>query len=412
MTLTQYYALGIFLLTYILLAFQGIPGIFLPRPAATLAGAVAMVAAGVVALNDAYRLVDLNTIVFLLGMMIIVAYLQVSGFFQIVERRILSRAKTRKQFLGWLIASSGILSALFMNDAVCVMLTPVVLLFCERASLRPAPYLIALATSSNIGSAFTPMGNPQNMLIAVHSGIPFTRFVLALAPCALGGLALNYLFISRLYRNELSLPLRQEPLPPEDRPRSRLIYVCLGATALLLVMLAVNMSPAFAAISVATLLIVAGSTRPREALKEIDWQLLLMFAGLFVVMGGLREAGLMEKLTAAASGAAARWPEGKLWLLGGISTVLSNLASNVPAVMLLSNTVDALGGGTSLWLCLAVTSTVAGNLTIIGSVANLIVFETAREKVKIGFMEYFYAGAPVGIFLIIVSCLWVGMIKP
>ena len=172
----------VFGLTYLLLSFQSLPGIFLRRPAAALLGAVAMVAGGVVPLDKAYRLVDLDTLVFILGMMIVIGYLEVSGFFEKVEWLILERARTARGLLALVVASSGLLSALFMNDTICLMLTPVVVRLVRRCGLRPAPYLIALATASNIGSAFTPMGNPQNMIIAVHSGVPFLSFVLKLAP--------------------------------------------------------------------------------------------------------------------------------------------------------------------------------------------------------------------------------------
>ena len=189
----------IFAATYILVSFQNIPGIHLHRPAAALLGAVAMVSFGVISMDQAYRLVDFDTLVFILGMMIIIGYLEVTGFFERIEVRILNKAGDTRQLLCLIITSSGILSALFMNDTICLMLTPVVLSIVTRAGLPPAPYLIALATSSNIGSAMTPMGNPQNMIIAIHSKIPFTLFTFALLPVSAVGLWLNYLVIKKLY---------------------------------------------------------------------------------------------------------------------------------------------------------------------------------------------------------------------
>ncbi|MDD5656448.1 MAG: SLC13 family permease [Elusimicrobia bacterium] len=400
-------AAAVFGLTYLLLSFPALPGIFIRRPAAALLGAVVMVAGGVVSLDRAYRLVDFDTIVFILGMMIIIGYLEVSGFFERVEWIILRRARTARALLALVVISSGLLSALFMNDTICLMLTPVVVRLVRRCGLRAAPYLIALATSANIGSAFTPMGNPQNMIVAVHSGIAFADFVLKLAPVAALGLWLNYHVIRRAYREEFA-PGRAVR-PGEIRPpigRGRLLYVCLGASAVLLILLAMNVPPPLAAIVVAAALILAGSTRPREAFARIDWELLLMFASLFVVMGGLRESGWLAQLTGRLAGAARAGLLARLGVLSLVSALLSNVVSNVPAVVFLTNILPVLGAPDSLWLALAASSTVAGNLTIIGSVANLIVFESARGEARVGFWEYFKVGAPLAALLIVLSTLW------
>ncbi|MFA5138466.1 MAG: anion transporter [Elusimicrobiota bacterium] len=401
----------IFLATYLLLSFQNLPGVFLRRSAAALLGAVAMVAVGVVSLDKAYRLVDLDTIVFILGMMIVIGYFEVSGFFERVEWLILKKARTTRDLLALIVASSGILSALFMNDTICLMLTPVVVRLVRRCGLEPAPYLIALATSSNIGSVFTPMGNPQNMIIAVHSRIPFSLFVLELAPITALGLWLNYFALRWAYKEEFgrgkAIQLGEVAFPAG---RGRLLHVCLVISVVLLVLLALNVHPPLAAIAAAAALILAGATKPREAFSRIDWELLLMFASLFVVMGGLRESGLLEELI---SRLAQAKDAGLLAQLGGLSLVsgaLSNIVSNVPAVIFLSNLLPALGDHSSLWLALAASSTVAGNLTIIGSVANLIVFESARKDAQVGFWEYFRVGAPLAVLLTVVSVLWLSVL--
>jgi Na+/H+ antiporter NhaD/arsenite permease-like protein len=400
-------AAAVFLLTYLLLSFQSLPKVFIRRPAAALIGAVAMVAGGVVSLDKAYRLVDLDTIVFILGMMIVIGYLEVSGFFEKVEWLILGRARSTRDLLALVILSSGLLSALFMNDTICLMLTPVVVRLTRRCGLKPAPYLIALATSSNIGSTCTPMGNPQNMIIAVHSGLSFNAFVLKLAPIAGIGLWLNYFVLRWAYAEEFAadrtIRMGSVPLPAG---RGRLIYVCLAASALLLVLLALNIHPPMAAISVAALIILAGSTRPRDAFARIDWELLLMFACLFVVMGGLRESGLLDRLMDRLAHAGGAGLPARLAGLSVVSALLSNVVSNVPAVVFLSNVLPALGGQDALWLALAASSTLAGNLTIIGSVANLIVFESARKDAAVGFWEYFKVGAPLAALLTVLSAVW------
>lgn len=245
----------------------------------------------------------------------------------------------------------------------------------------------------------------------MHSHIPFLEFVIKLAPVTALGLWPDYWVIRKAYAGEFADGRHIHVENPEAPPgRGRLLYVCLGASAVLLILLALNVHPALAAIVVAAMLILAGATRPREAFARIDWELLLMFASLFVVMGGLRQSGLLEELTGRVSQAR---EAGMLARLGGLSLVsaaLSNVVSNVPAVVFLSNVLPALGGQDSLWLALAASSTVAGNITIIGSVANLIVFESARRDAHVGFREFFRVGAPRALLLGLLSVVWLRLI--
>ncbi|MBI5630676.1 MAG: anion transporter [Elusimicrobia bacterium] len=405
-------AVTIFLGTYVLLSFeQNIPGLHISRSAAALLGAVAMVALGVLRLDQAYRLVDLNTIVFLLGMMIVVGYLEITGFFAEVEILLLKRARTTREFLGLVVFSSGVLSALFMNDTICIMLTPVLMRLVLRARLNPNPYLVALAISSNIGSVMTPMGNPQNMIVAIHAAIPFSQFILVLAPIAALGLILNYFVLCRLYPEEFA-PGRglnlHEPHPPHVRVR--LLYVCLAGVGLMLILFAMDVSPPLAAISVAALLILAGATQPRDAFRYVNWELLLMFSGLFVVMGGLRQAGVIEVLFDLTHPVVSASLAARIGAVSAASAAVSNLVSNVPCVIFFSNLLPRIGEHPALWLALAMSSTIAGNLTIIGSVANLIVFESAKGSARVGFWEYFRAGAPMTILLIIIGTIYLAAI--
>lgn len=394
-------ALGIFVLTYALITFQNIPGVHIHRPAASLLGATAMVLLGVVRLDEAYRLVDMDTLVFILGMMVLIGYLEVAGFFGRVEAAVLARARTRRGLLGLVVASSGLLSALFMNDTICLMLTPVVLRVTRRAGLAPNPYLVALATSANIGSALTPMGNPQNMLVAVHSGVPFLSFVLKLAPLTLLGLALNAFVVERAYAAEFGAQDALPP-PPAAAPHAdeRLMWVCLAATAVLLVLFAAGTRPPLAALAVASGVILAGSTRPRAAFRHVDWELLLMFSGLFVVMGGLRESGALDGIFAAVAHFSHASPGAQAAAVAAASAFASNVVSNVPAVVFFVQLLPKLGAGENLWLVLAWASTVAGNLTLIASVANLIVMETAKGQARVGFWEYARVGFPLAALLI------------
>jgi len=390
-------ALVIFILTYIIIGIQNIPKLHINRPAGALLGAVAMVLFGVINLKEAYAAIDLDTILFILGMMIIVAYTEVSGFFQIAEDFILKSAKNASSLLLFLVISSGLLSSLFMNDTICLVLTPIVLRLTRRVHLNPIPYLIALATSSNIGSVMTIIGNPQNMLIGLYSKIPFLEFLRILAPVTGLGLLINFLVIRFIYRKEIA----HKPIVIRDDDSSRmtvqkeLLFISFVALILLLVFLSLGFSPPAVAITLACFLILAGATKPRKALEEVDWTLLLFFAGLFIVMKGVEKSGI---ITSIFSYVQHYLSDGKLKQIVNLSlgsTVVSNIVSNVPAVILFSHFFANFANSKLAWLTLAMSSTLAGNLTIIGSVANIIVFESARDEVKVSFFEYLKVGLPL-----------------
>ncbi len=241
-----------------------------------------MVVFGVLSLDGAYRAVDMNTIVFLMGAMIIVAYLEISGFLGMVRSLILRQARTPPQLLALVVASSGVVSAVFMNDTICLLFTPLVQRTARELGLNPVPYLIALAASANVGSACTIIGNPQNMLIAVNSGIGFIPFLSAPWPASLLGLGVVYLVIRLAYRMDLGGG-RFEKRPELYLPhlRSGMFLASAAVMALFLVLLAMDYPPPLAAGGCA-------------ALQKVDWELLLFSSGLFVIVAGLAEAGLTD----------------------------------------------------------------------------------------------------------------------
>lgn len=397
----------IFLITYAILGIQNIPRVYIDRPSGALLGAVAMVACGVLTLDEAYRAIDLDTLLFLLGMMILIAYLELSGFFEVLERWIIGRARSTRMLLALVVASSGVLSALFMNDTICLLYAPVILRVAKRLNLNPVPYLIALATSANIGSAATIIGNPQNALIGIRSGISFLTFSGRLWPVAAIGLLLDFVLIAFLYRGEIhGLPLTVPPPRKAGRVQLWLLTISLSAGCCMFVLLCLNFHPPSVAMALASIVILAGSRTPRRALQEVDWTLLFLFAGLFVVMRGVQVSGLTGLLFARSqfllgeptwSGAAG---------LSAVVTLLSNLVSNVPAVMLYVPLIEVQANREHLWLLLAMASTLAGNLTIIGSVANLIVLEASKDEVDISFADYFKVGAPLTLLTVMLGAAW------
>jgi len=389
--------LVIFGLTYLLIAVQRLPFIHLNRPAASLLGAVAMVVGGVLTLSDAYAAVDFDVLVFLLGLMLIVGYLEVGKFFEWAAEWVLRRARTPDRLLLGVVVGGGLLSALFVNDTICLVVTPVLLAALGRLRVRPTPYLVGLAMGANVGSVLTVTGNPQNMLVGIWSRATYGAFAWHMLPVAIGGLAITCGCLRWAYRRELAEPFRErlETVPaPLDRP---LIAKGLAMFGVAVAGWLAGGSLPLVAITAGALMVLIAQRDPAYAIERVDWDLLLFFASLFVVMRGLERTGAVAWLDGHAL-ALAR--DGSPWsaaaVVSGVMATLSNLISNVPAVMLWRTTVPHLPDPPLMWRVVAMSSTFAGNLLLIGSMANLIVAEKAESRgVKIGFGEYAKVGVPV-----------------
>jgi Na+/H+ antiporter NhaD/arsenite permease-like protein len=395
----------IFVATYSVLALGRVPLLRIDRTGAAVVGAILMVVTGVVGFDEAARAVDYRTVVLLFGMMIIVAHLRLSGAFAAIATAVNTRVAHPAVLLVALVVSSGVLSALFVNDTICLAFTPLVLDIAAARRHRPLPYLLALATASNIGSVATITGNPQNMLIGSLSGIPFRSFSAALAPVAAVGLALDALIIWLLFRDDLhqttadTAPFR---ITRAQRPLLvKTAIVCAGVVAGFVA----GYDTALVASAGAAALLVTRRVRPRKIYSAIDWDLLMLFVGLFVVVGAAEAAGLDRRIF--------EWlaPLG-IHTLAGLSAtaaILSNAISNVPAVMLFTPLVPRLPDPARAWLALAMASTLAGNLTVLGSIANLIVVEGARRRgVVVSFGSYARAGVPITLLTLAFGVWWLG----
>ncbi|MCL4454389.1 MAG: anion transporter, partial [Deinococcus sp.] len=363
-------------LTYLGLGLGYLPGYRTNRAGIAVTGAAFLLALGVLDLKGAWEALDPHTLVFLFGVMVVNAHLGYAGFFQWAVDRLVHLARTPFGLLVWLSFGTGVLSALFLNDTMAILLTPLVLFLTSSLSLPPVPYLLALAGATNLGSVATLTGNPQNILVGSFSGISYLDFTAVLFPVALLGLAVQVVLLWWLYPEVRS----RRPLPPLPSLRYRLhrglLFKGLWVTGGLFLAFILGYPLAQGALVAAGILLFSRRLRSERFFLRVDWELLVMFSGLFMVTRAVGELGLLEPLKPLAHS-----PLGLIW----VTALLSNLISNVPAVLLL----HPLVGDTQSWLLLAAASTLAGNLTLLGSVANLIVAEAPRRAgYKLSFLAH------------------------
>lgn len=391
----------IFVITYIGFSFGGFPYLRVDRAGVAIIGAVALVSAGILTFDESIKAIDFNTIILLLGMMMVAANLRISGFFAVVSRFVKQKFYHPLIFLAAIVLVSGILSAIYVNDTICIFFTPFIIEMTYALSLNPVPYLIALATASNIGSVATITGNPQNMLIGIFSGIPFLKFASKLAPIALVCLIIDYFVIYLIYRKKLSVVHPHKNFRTGNIVYKPLLYKTLSVTLLMLFCFFAGYNISLVAIAAASVLLITRRIKSDKIYNYINWNLLMMFSGLFIIIHAVEKIGL--------SGLFLQWAlkfnlDNKA-VFSVVTAIISNLVSNVPAVILFKPIVNHFPSPEKFWFLLAMASTFAGNLTIIGSVANLIVVEQAKDYVKISFFEYLKVGMPVTVLTVLVGFL-------
>lgn len=406
-------ALIIFIITYTGIIFTRLPRMNIDRPSAAFFGAVAMIVFGVLTFDEAITAIDFNTIALLLGMMIIISTLELDGFFGWIATRTLAIADTPFKLLLVLTIITGIASAFLVNDAVVLLFTPVIIGICRSLKINPVPFLMAEILSSNIGSAMTITGNPQNMLIGINSGITYGNFLLYLLPVSLSGLLVIVLAVKWFYPSVINtqFPIQtpaagtaaEKPVNGNawDYHSMRFsVPIFLLVIVLFFLSRPLGLSIPVIALLGASLILLLGRVKPSKVIRQVDWVLLLFFASLFIVVRGVEKAGLMDQalahinLTENVAG------------LAGVhlsSLLMSQVVSNVPFTVVMLPLMKA-ANSEMLWLALASASTLAGNATIIGAMANLIVIETAETKgIKIKFMEFFRIGIVVTLISMLLS---------
>ncbi len=403
----EYLILLIIIITLAGIALGSLPKLRMNRATIALVGATALIIIGALNLEDAYKAIDINTIILLFSMMILNINLRLSGFFKIITSKIISLANTPKQLLALIIFSAGLLSALFLNDTIVIMFTPLILDITFSLKRNPIPYLIALATSANVGSVATIVGNPQNMIIGIFSKISFVDFALRLTPIALIGLIIIWLIIIGIYREEF----KKEKLITHVEEDYRVFHPLLikSIIVLLIMFTAFNLGfpVSLSALSGAALLLITRRIKPERVFVEINWSLLVFFIGLFIITHTINQ----YFISSISSLESYSFTGNFISDFSIVSAILSNIISNVPAVLILSPAVFKIPNPETVWLALAMSSTFAGNLTLIGSVANLIVAESAKKRgVKLEFYEYLKVGLPVTLITLILGILWLSIL--
>lgn len=416
--------LAVFAVVYLGMFLGELPRLQVDRAGLALLGAIALLVTGSVTLEQAVAHVDVPTLALLFGMMVLSAQLRMGGVYAALTRRVGDLAagagnggagQAAPRLLGVVVALVGVLSAVFTNDIVALAVSPVVVALCRERELNPLPFLLAVACAANVGSAATLVGNPQNILVGQALGLSFTGYLArALVPSALG-LGVVWAVVARAYRGRWgwrsdAFPAAEPPgSEPGDTglggapsiPRFRRWQATKGLALAAAAMVCFLFTPwprELVALAAAGIVLTSRRFHSRDMLGLVDWQLLVLFVGLFVVNGALADTGLVERSVAALASRGVD-PAHPGWLFA-LSVGLSNTVSNVPAVMLLLPVVE----GETLGALLALSSTLAGNLLVVGSIANIIVVEQARAAgIAVDWRTHARIGVPVTLLTLALS---------
>ena len=396
---------AVFAVVYLGMILGGLPFLQLDRTGIALLGAIAIVALGVLTPEEAARSIHLPTLLLLFAFMVISAQMRLGGFYTRVTLQITELRLSPPALLAAVIASVGALSAVFSNDVICLAIAPVLADACLRRRLDPVPYLLGLACAANVGSAATLIGNPQNMLIGQVLELSFLGYFLEAIVPVLLGLAATWGVIAWQARGKWitvlddPAPERRQDEAAYDRWQSAKGLAI--AAALLAVFLFTDAPREVAALTGAGLLLMSRRLHSNKMLGLVDWELLILFIGLFVVNHALAQTGLTAAAVQVLAEAGVRLAEPGPLLVATL--LLSNLVSNVPAVMLLLPAATEPFSGPML----ALVSTLAGNLFIVGSIANIIVVAAARRRgIAIDWRSHARAGVPVTLLTLAVTAVW------
>lgn len=410
----QIEVLAVFLVVYALIVVRKVGRFKVEVWMAMLIGAVALLSLGIIDLPGAVASLNTGVLLFLFGTFLIVGIMIQTGLLQYLALSFLRMAWTPSHLLILVIGFVSLASAFLVNDAVVLVTTPLVITACSVAKLKKTPYLLAVALSSNIGSALTPIGNPQNVLIKIESGINTLFFIERMAVPVLLGTAAEYLILKTLYRRDLSVQFDfdlPEPKEALTNPRG-----AIAAGAIVAATVVGFLTSDVTGIPIALVAIIGGTaallvtSNRRQVIKDIDWGTLIFFASMFIVMGTVAASGLLDGVISAfGSTLFAQGPPSVISIFG-LSLVVSQITSNVPFVALMLPVFNSVGASGSQWLALAAGSTLAGNLTLLGAAANIIVLEAAEARGStFSFTEFLRAGLPTSLVTCAIAVLFLSV---
>ena len=399
----------IFAIVYLGMILGGLPFLQLDRTGIALLGGIALVATESLDLQDAWSAIHVSTLILLFAFMVMSAQLRLGGFYAWVTRKVGGQLVSPVLLLGTLIFVVAGLSAVFSNDIICLAMAPVLVDVCLARRVNPVPFLLALACSANVGSALTLIGNPQNMLIGESLRLSFLGYLRQSAVPVVLGLLVVWGYIALLWRGRwlvMDQPSREDTAPAEPPPFD-LWQTAKGlavAGAVFVLFLCAPLPREVVALTAAGLLLLSRRLHSHKMLGLVDWQLLVLFVGLFIVNHALQKTALpQDAVTALAGVGVAIDQPGPLF---AASFVLSNVVSNVPAVMLLLPVATHPMAGTVL----ALSSTLAGNLLIVGSIANIIVVDAAgRRGIHIDWRTHAAVGIPVTLLTLVIAGAWLAL---
>jgi Na+/H+ antiporter NhaD/arsenite permease-like protein len=396
---------GIFVVVYLGMMLGELPGLKVDRTGIALLGAIALVASGKMSLDEAWGAIDVPTIALLLGLMVISAQFRLGGFYSKLTRQLGEGQRSPAALLALVIAAAGALSAVLANDIVCLAMAPVLIEVCTHRRLNPVPYLLGLACAANVGSAATLIGNPQNMLIGQTLQLSFSGYLLDGGLPALAGLFVVWAVIAAMYRTQWPGDARRVDVDAPVFDRWQTVKGLVVTVAVVLAFVFTEWPRELVALTAAGVLLVSRRLASRDMIGLVDWHLLVLFIGLFVVNRAIAQSGFVGGLLMMSRMAGADLTEAPV--LFAVTAVLSNVVSNVPAVMLLLPAArDALDGAV-----LALSSTLAGNLIIVGSIANIIVVDAARRLgVEIDWRTHMRAGLPITAVTLAIAALWLWIV--
>jgi Na+/H+ antiporter NhaD/arsenite permease-like protein len=402
--------LVVFLLAYLGMILGTLPGLRMDRASVALGGAIALLAVGEMDQSAALASIDFGTLGMLFGLMLVSVQLQMSGFYATLSGAVARLRISPAGLLALLTVLVGLMSAFLTNDVVAVAMTPVILAIALRRGMNPVPFLLAIALAANAGSVATIIGSPQNMLIAQRLDLTFAGYLGYAAVPGLLSLVVVWGVLALLYRGRWGLDQQaQTPADVPPEPNLDRWETAKGLAVLAFILYAFVFTAwdrGMVATVAGVLMLFNARFMSRTMLERVDWDLLILFVGLFIVNGAFANAGLSGQLVAALQGWDVNLQHGDV--LFAVTAVLSDIASNVPTVMLLLPFAghDPLAGP-----LMALASGLASNLIIIGSLANIIVVDAAAARgLRISFWDFAKVGLPVSLITLAIAYLWVRVV--